>query len=296
MSSVICFGEVLWDVFPTHKKVGGAPLNVALRLKSFGVDVHMISKIGKDLHGEELTKYFLENSLDISTIQVDHNYKTGAVLVSLDAKGSASYEIEYPVAWDKIEVNEKWIDLVKESDAFIFGSLVCRDAISKKSLVSLLTYAKLKVFDVNLRPPHYAMPLLVELMEKADLIKCNEEELEEICLALHFTGTTMQEQIKFLSKKTGTNKICVTKGGDGAILFIDGQFYINKGYVIKVADTVGAGDSFLAALTYKLLSNTSPQQALDFAIAVGTLVASKSGANPALSNAQVLDFIENKAF
>ncbi len=86
------------------------------------------------------------------------------------------------------------------------------------------------------------------------------------------------------------------KGGDGAILFIDGQFYINKGYVIKVADTVGAGDSFLAALTYKLLSNTSPQQALDFAIAVGTLVASKSGANPALSNAQVLDFIENKAF
>lgn len=293
MLNVVCYGEVLWDVFPNHKKIGGAPLNVALRLNSFGVQTTIISSIGNDQNGRELLKYTTNNKLDDAAIQINDQYETGWVHVTLDEKGSASYEIAYPVAWDKIELTENSIEKVKASDAFIFGSLACRDSHSKNTLIKLLTHAKFKVFDVNLRPPHYTMDLLLDLMIKADFIKCNDDELDELCHAFAFKSNTMQEQIEFLAKKTNTSKICVTRGGDGAILLIDGKYYANDGYVINVADTVGAGDSFLAALIYKFLSNTSPQQALDFAIAVGTLVASKSGANPTLSNSQILGFIEN---
>ena len=293
MPTVTCFGEVLWDVFPNHKKVGGAPLNVALRLKSFGINSYIISRTGKDQNGEELIKYVLDNKLDISTIQIDKTFKTGVVNVMLDEMGSATYEIEYPVAWDKIEVNERSIDTVKESDAFIFGSLVCRDTISKRSLFTLLECAKFKVFDVNLRPPHYSIALLVELMGKADLIKCNDEELEEICTALSFESNDIQDQIEFLSKKTNTNKICITRGGNGAILFIDGRYYSNNGYKIKVGDTVGAGDSFLASLVFKFLSKEKFQESLDFASAVGSIVASKNGANPKVPPNDILEILEN---
>ena len=293
MLNVVCYGEVLWDVFPTHKKVGGAPLNVALRLNSFGVNTTIISSIGNDQNGRELLNYASNNNLDTSTIQINEQYETGCVHVTLDEKGSASYEIAYPVAWDKIELTDNSIEKVKASDAFIFGSLACRDTISKNTLIKLLTHAKFKVFDVNLRPPHYTMDLLLDLMKKADFIKCNDDELKELCHALAFDSDEMKKQIEFLAEKTSTSQICITKGGDGALLFSDGKYYAHNGYVISVADTVGAGDSFLAALIYKFLSNTSPQQALDFAIAVGTLVASKSGANPAVSTTQILDLIEN---
>jgi len=291
--TVTCFGEVLWDVFPTHKKIGGAPLNVALRLQSFGINTHIISKTGNDKNGKELVQYIKENGLDTTAIQIDQLYKTGCVNVTLDESGSASYEIEHPVAWDKIEITNENVAIVKSSDAFVLGSLACRDEVTKNTLLSLLKIATFKVFDVNLRPPFYSMDLLLDLMNRSDFIKCNDEELLEICNALGFNSVTIIEQIKFLSQYTQTKQICITKGKDGAILLYNDQFYNNNGYPVKVSDTVGAGDSFLATLISHLLNKTNPDKALSFACAVGALVASKKGANPKLTNSEILDFIKN---
>ncbi len=295
MSIVTCFGEVLWDVFPTHKKIGGAPLNVALRLHSFNVNTHIISRIGNDKNGKELLQYIKENGLDTSTIQIDQVFKTGCVNVTLDNSGSATYEIEYPVAWDKIEVTDRTLEIVRSSDAFIFGSLACRDKITKNTLISLLKHATYKVFDVNLRPPFYSTNLLLDLMSESDFIKCNDDELNEICTALDFISESIIEQIKFLSQHTHTNQICVTKGKDGAVLLYNNQFYSNKGYPIKVADTVGAGDSFLAILINKLLNKASPDVALSFACGVGALVASKKGANPILEQSEIVNLIKKNS-
>ncbi|RLD77822.1 MAG: carbohydrate kinase, partial [Bacteroidetes bacterium] len=129
MPIVTCFGETLWDVFPIYKKIGGAPLNVALRFHSLGIDTHIISRIGNDYMGHELLKYVSKNKLNTDEIQIDDQFKTGVVNVSLNEKGSASYEIEYPVAWDKIKLTNSNIDIVSSSDAFIFGSLACRDKV-----------------------------------------------------------------------------------------------------------------------------------------------------------------------
>jgi len=293
MSTITCFGEVLWDIFHNHKKIGGAPLNVALRLQSFGINAKIISRVGHDKDGKTSLQYIKDNSIDISTIQIDATLKTGCVHVVLDKSGSASYTIEQPVAWDKIELTDNAIAALKSSEAFIFGSLACRDEVSKNTLLSLLPFATFKVFDVNLRPPFYTMDLLLDLMSKADFIKCNDDELIEICLALNFKSDSITEQIQFLSQKTQTKQICVTLGKDGALLLYKDKIYNQKGYPVKVVDTVGAGDSFLAALIFKLTHNTSPNEALNFACAVGALVASKEGANSKIAESKIIEFTKN---
>jgi fructokinase len=293
MYKAICFGEVLWDIFPTYKNIGGAPLNVALRLQSFGIDTSIISCIGEDDNGKEILQYINTKGVDTSNIQFDEIHKTGRVNVALDQYGSATYEIEYPVAWDKIAVTENGIGSVKASDAFIFGSLACRDDVTKSTLLDLIQYSSYTVFDVNLRPPHYTIDLIIALMNRSDFIKCNDDELIEICAALNFKSESIEEQIKFLSRHTKTEQICITKGKDGAIMLYNNQYYSNNGYEIKVADTVGAGDSFLATLIYNLLDKKDTHDALSHACAVGAVVASKEGANPLVSEDEISETILN---
>ena len=290
MSKIVCFGEVLWDVFPTHKKIGGAPLNVAIRLKSFKNKVAIISAVGNDELGKLILDYLEEHQINKEYVQVLNNFETGSVTVTLNEKGAASYKIEHPKAWDKIQFTKSASDVVKQSDTFVFGSLITRDQVSKNTLYQLLEFANYKVFDVNLRKPFYDKNVLNELMQKADFIKFNDEELYEIAAFLGSNFNNLEQNIYFLSEKTNTKHICVTKGEHGAVLLYDTQLFYNSGYKIKVADTVGSGDSFLASLISKLLNGEKPQKAIDFACVVGALVAQSVGANPIISEKEVADF------
>ncbi|MDO5968775.1 carbohydrate kinase [Flavivirga aquimarina] len=280
MNKMVCFGEVLWDVFPTHDKIGGAPLNVAIRLKSLGNNVSVISRVGTDEKGNKILDLFKEKDVNIEGVQIDQQYKTGKVKVMLNEKGSASYDIMYPRAWDKIELTEAAKSITKQSDTFIFGSLVARDNISRNTLFELLKLAHYKIFDVNLRPPYYTMEVLKKLMNQADFIKFNDDEIFEIAEELNSNQKSLEQTILFIAKETNTKTICVTKGRHGAILYYNETFYHNSGYKIQVVDTVGAGDSFLASIVNQLSKNIHPQEALNFACAVGAIVASSEGANP----------------
>lgn len=287
----VCFGEILFDVFLKQKKIGGAPLNVTSRLKSFGVDSTIISAVGNDENGKELIAYFQNLEIPTNSIQVKENYPTGVVNVQLNEKGNASYDITYPSAWDKIRLSIEDTELVKNTDVFIFGSLASRDESTKKTLLQLLKVAKYKIFDVNLRKPHYSEDTLVEFMNEADFIKLNDEELYEVA---HFMGSkfnSLEQNIEFISKHTNTNTICVTLGSHGAVLYIEGEYFHNCGYLVEVIDTVGSGDSFLATLIYKLFSNASPQEAINCACAVGAIVASSEGANPEISQKEIAAFL-----
>ncbi len=290
-TNVICFGEVLYDVFPTHKKIGGAPLNVALRLASLGIDAQIISRIGEDEIGKELVTFIQENNVTSDTIQIDKTYSTGEVLVQLDKKGSATYTINYPVAWDEIEATTDAKNAVKKADALVFGSLVCRDQTSYNTLLSLIKIAKYKIFDVNLRAPFYTKELLINLMNQSDFIKFNDDELYEISEYLNSPFHSLEQNIHFIAEQTQAKSICVTKGSHGAVLYHKGKMFYNSGYKISVADTVGAGDSFLAGLLSKLLTNEEPQKAIDFACALGALVASNEGANPTITKEQIAKFM-----
>ena len=176
--NVISFGEVLFDVFGEEKKIGGAPLNIALRMASYGFPVAMISAVGNDEDGKVILDYTRQNDIEISGINVSEEYETGIVQVSLNESGSATYEIRFPSAWDFISVDEKIKDIVKDADVFFYGSLASRNEVSQKTLFSLLDSndTMFKVFDVNLRKPFYSIQLLEKLMSKADFIKFNDEE------------------------------------------------------------------------------------------------------------------------
>ena len=289
--NVICFGEVLFDVFPTHKKIGGAPLNVALRLASLGVDAQIISRIGNDEIGEELVRFVAQNGVLTATIQVDSTLKTGEVIVKLDDKGSASYTINYPVAWDEIELTPEIENALVKADALVFGSLVCRNSVSFQTLLALIKIAKYKIFDVNLRAPFYTKEILIALMQQSDFIKFNDDELYEISEFMDSPYHSLEQNMLFIAEKTNTKSICVTKGNHGAALYYGGKMYYNSGYKINVVDTVGAGDSFLAGLLSKLLDNEDPQKAIDFACALGALVASNEGANPKIANETITKFM-----
>tara|TARA_R110002049_G_scaffold279949_1_gene459079 strand:- start:34141 stop:35025 length:885 start_codon:yes stop_codon:yes gene_type:complete len=287
MAKITCFGEVLWDVFPTHKKIGGAPLNVANRLRSFGNDVTMISAIGQGKSGTKLLDFIKESGIDASCVQVHNEHKTGKVKVMLNEKGSASYDIKYPRAWDKIRLTEINKAAVKNSDAFVFGSLVARDDSSRSTLYALLELAKYKIFDLNLRTPYYTKEVLFHLMYKADFIKFNDDELYEVSKYMGSKYHSLEQNLMFIAEKTKTKHICVTKGSHGAVLLYDGKLYYNSGFLIKVIDTVGAGDSFLGSLISQLINKTKPQDAIDFACAVGALVAQNEGANPKITQAEI---------
>ena len=289
--SAVCFGEVLWDIFPTHKKIGGAPLNVALRMNFLGVETAMISRVGEDENGEDILSFLSSQEITTDLIQVTKEYKTGAVNVMINEKGNASYDILYPSAWDKIVETEIMNKVISEADVFVFGSLICRDEVSRITLLNLLDKAKYKVLDANLRAPYYTTEILNNLMQKADFIKLNDEELREISRELGSPYNSFEQNIKFIAEKTNTKQVCVTKGEFGAVLYYNDKFYYNSGYFVKVVDTVGAGDSFLASLLIRLLRGKSPQKALNYACAVGALVAGQEGANPMISEKDIKKFM-----
>ncbi|MCA1919974.1 MAG: carbohydrate kinase [Flavobacterium piscis] len=287
----VAYGEVLWDVFDNEKKIGGAPLNVALRMKTLGCDVAMISCVGKDNDGEAIINQVKNLGLETDAIMQSESFPTGLVNVTLNERGSATYEIAYPSAWDKIVLNDFAKKTVAEADVLIYGSLVCRDEVSRKSLEELLQTNVYKVFDVNLRKPHYSHEILEQLMHSANFIKFNDEELLEIAEAMHSPFTGLEENMHFVAEKTNVTAMCVTKGKHGALLMWEGKLYDNSGYPVEVADTVGAGDSFLAALITSLLTGKEPQAAIDFACAVGALVAEAPGANPVISHSKIVNLI-----
>ena len=289
--SVSCFGEVLWDCFDSGKRLGGAPLNMCVRINSLGIKADMLSAVGNDELGAELLSEITSKGVSCEYIAINNDKKTSTVEVTLDSGGSASYEIVADTAWDNIALTDELLNKVKSSDVFVFGSLIGRSEASLATLNQLVDVANFKVFDVNLRAPHYKLETLVDLMNKADFIKLNDEELYEIAKAMGCKFHSLEQNLAFIAQQTNTDYLCVTKGSHGALLTIKGENFYNSGYLISVIDTVGAGDSFLGSLIYQLCSNDDAQYAVDFACAVGAMVAESAGATPSLTHQQISNFM-----
>ena len=289
-NKIICFGEILWDIFPAGKMLGGAPFNVAASIHALGGNVQLISRVGKDSLGNEIIENIKAKGLSIKFIQSDNFHSTGRVLVALDKNGIAKYEIAQDAAWDFIEPTPNIINAVSEANAFIFGSLVSRSA-SKETLDTLLNLSKFSVFDLNLRPPFYTLETLTQLMIKTNMLKFNDDELYEIANALGSPYHSLDQHIVYLVAKTNTPIICVTKGMHGAVLYHHGDWFYNSGYRVEVKDTVGAGDSFLAILVLGLLQDNSLQSTLNDACGMGALVASSNGANPSITIEELATFV-----
>ena len=286
--NIICFGEVLWDVFPDKRLLGGAPLNVALRLHSLGANVLMISAIGMDALGSEALAQIAGAGIRTSGIITSETKPTGTVEVSLK-DGIASYTIAEDVAWDYLDVNDDLTEEVARADALVFGSLALRNKHNRELLNKLLNINSFGIFDLNLRPPHFTDALISEMMQMAKLIKLNEEELEYVCNLLKISVDDLDSSCAEIAYKTETDRVCVTLGENGALLvqLSEDQITSHPGYKVSVKDTVGAGDSFFAGLIFELLTGSTAEQALTKSCALGALVASKEGANCTVTSEEI---------
>jgi fructokinase len=250
MKKILCFGEVLWDAFGNEKKAGGAPMNVARHLVQQNMAVEFATRIGTDASGNELLKFLKRNGLYSELVQPDNELPTCEVTVQLDELQQATYIIPQPVSWDNIQLNETLIEAASNAAAIVYGSLACREKPTRDTLLNLLGETQaLKVFDVNLRPPHFTPEIIETLTARANVVKMNEEE---IGLLISGSGDLRQKVEEFRAKYHAQT-ICVTRGGNGAIIWHDHEFYEHPGFKVKVADTVGAGDSFLATFIAGLL-------------------------------------------
>ena len=289
--TIVCFGEVLWDLLPSGKVAGGAPMNVAYHANQLDIRAQMISKIGKDELGSSLMDFLSGKGIPINLIQTDYTFPTGTVNVALDANGSPSYEIVAPVAWDYIHVDRANKAAVSTADAFVFGSLSSRNETSRTSLLSLMELAQLKVLDVNLRSPFFTQDLLLQLLQLADIVKMNDEELQIIgqWLAINDTEVATAKKIR---DHFQWQQFIVTRGAQGAWLFNDKGMINSDGIPIQVQDTIGSGDSFLAAFLSKFLRGEAPEKCLQFAAATGAYVATQKGGTPEFSETQIQALLE----
>lgn len=292
---IICFGETLWDLLPTGRKAGGAPMNVAFHANQLGLESRIISKIGDDDLGKEL-KLFLQNiGVSVDLIQTDSTFPTGMVNVMLDQNGSPSYEIVSEVAWDHIHYDDKLKDFVKNASALIFGSLACRTAHNKRTLLECADLANIRVFDVNLRTPFYSKSLIEELLGKADIVKMNDEELAIIGEWLGVSGNE-QSQLEYIKNKFSLDLAILTKGRHGAACLDETGYHEQPGFQVKVQDTIGSGDAFLAAFLSRYLKGESTDDCLVFASAVGAMVATKQGGTPKIELSEIQAITNSKSF
>lgn len=276
--NILCLGEVLWDTFGDEKVAGGATMNVAFHLAQQGASVSFASSVGTDASGNELVGFLKDNDLFSDLIQRDETLPTCEVTVQLDEHQQATYIIPQPVSWDNIKPKAALSKCAKSARAIVFGSLICRDTTTRNTLLNLLNdTTALKVFDVNLRAPHYTSQTIETLAARANVVKMNEEEAD---LLINDKKGNLKEKITEFRKKYHAQTICVTRGAHGVMVWHDHEFYEHPGFEVKVADTVGAGDSFLATFIVGLLNQLPMQQVLERACAVGAYVATKRGATP----------------
>ena len=284
--TIVCFGETLWDVLPSGKQPGGAPFNVAVHLHQLGQPVELISRVGDDDLGAELVGFLHERGLSTEYVQQGQTHLTGVVKANVGDRNEVVYKIVQPVAWDYIQYEERLSKLVADAAMLVFGSLSARTPTTRETLYRLLPQARFRVFDVNMRPPHYTRPVVQYLLEHSDLVKMNHHELAEI---LEWFGKKADEDsaLEWLAARFNLQAVCVTLGADGALLYTNGQLYKSNGYHVEVTDTIGSGDAFLAALLAGWLAGQPPQECLQFACAAGALVATHQGATPVITPADV---------
>ncbi|WP_373496980.1 carbohydrate kinase family protein [Aquiflexum sp.] len=283
---VVCFGEMLWDCFPDKEIPGGAPMNVALHLKQLGLDVRMVSRLGKDEYGKKYLDFIQSYDFDISLIQIDEEHATGTVTVHDEDPENIRYTIVSPVAWDFIALNEANKEAVSGADAFIFGSLAIRNNRSWETLYQLIHQPTLKVFDINLRAPFFDFEKIEIMLGFTDILKINEDELEIV--ADYFgIAPDVNACCKLLTTHFPIKMVCITLGSKGAMIYRDGNIFQHPGYKVTVADTVGSGDAFLAGFTKSYLQWKTPDQTLQFACAMGAFVATKNGGTPKYSESEV---------
>ncbi len=281
---VVGLGELLWDLFPSGKQLGGAPANFAYIASLLGDEGIPASRLGQDALGAEGIRRLGELGLSTAFLQQDADHPTGTVKVEVDPAGQPRFEIAQPVAWDFLEWTPQWQDLAHQSDAVCFSTLAQRSEPSRATMHSFLQAtrpAAVRVCDINLRQAFFTAQVVAESMKAANIVKLNHEELPRVMRLFDLEHRDEQESAHRLLISYDLDLICITRGNGGSLLLSRNECSEHPGFKVKVADTVGAGDAFTAALVHGYLRQRSLAEINETANRVGAWVASQPGGTPA---------------
>jgi fructokinase len=291
---IVGLGEILWDMLPAGKQLGGAPANFAYHAKALGGRGVVVSCIGNDELGREIMSRLKELRLEQGYVSVDENHATGTVTVELDEQGKPNYTIHENVAWDYIASNSSLLKLAARADAVCYGSLCQRSRVSRHTVRDFLRATRpdcLRVFDINLRQSYFNEEIIRAMLELSNVLKLNDEELPVVAdlLDLDRSETNTLSQLTDIYK---LRVIALTRGANGSRLYAQGEDSSCRGFAAEIADTVGAGDSFTAAMTLGLLYDKPLDWINEYSNRVASFVCSQSGATPRLPDSLMAKFGE----
>ena len=302
---ILGIGELLWDILPDRaqpdgaradlpsptKLLGGAPANFAVMAGRLGDHAAILSRIGRDDLGREAVAQLEPQPVDTSFLQVDPLHETGRVTVRVEG-GQPAYTIHRPAAWDFLELTGEWVQLAERADAICFGSLAQRAPQSRQTIQALAAQTPercIRVFDVNLREPFYSSETIQESIELATVLRSNEVELPQVLALLGLSGeeerggrALFAGARRLLEEFPALNLIAVTRGARGSLLVTREEKHEHAGFRTKVADTIGAGDAFTAAVVHYKLRGANLPTMNDAGNRWGAWMASQAGAMPPL--------------
>lgn len=280
-------GEVLWDVLPGQKHLGGAPANFAYITNLMGDEGVVASCVGSDELGQEAIQRMQVLGVPVSALQCDSTHPTGVVNVTVDLRGFAQYKIEEPSAWDFLQWTPEWQTLARNADAVCFGSLAQRSAQSRETIRNFLQATRpeaVRIFDVNLRAAFYSQEVIDESLKLADIAKMNDEEVPQITELAGLAQGDEKSSGQRLLQRYDLQLVCITRGARGSLLISPDSHHEIPAVPVKVVDTIGAGDAFTAALVHEYLRGSTLTRMNQVANRIGAWVASKAGPTPVPKN------------
>jgi fructokinase len=280
---VVGLGEILWDLLPGGKQLGGAPANFAHGAALLGNHSTVASRIGLDSLGDDILHALDHAALSGNDLQRDPSHSTGTVHVRVDSSGQASYEIVDSVAWDFLEFTPTWQELAQRTAAVCFGTLAQRSPQSRTAIRGFLEAARpnsARVFDVNLRQKFYSAEIIDQSLQLCNIVKLNDQELPTVARLLNMNCSSEGTAAEEICHRYELDLVCVTKGDEGSLLVNTTGSDMHPGFKVKVSDTIGAGDAFTAGMVHQYLKHASLREMNDLANRMGAWVSTQPGAMP----------------
>jgi fructokinase len=280
---MVGLGEILWDLLPSGKQLGGAPANFAYMANVLGDEGIVASRTGDDDLGHEACEMIKTLGLNNSLIQIDGEHATSVAKVLIDSAGQPEFSIASDVSWDHLEWTAAWKDLAARANAICFGTLAQRSQMSRATVHRFLQASgknALKIYDVNLRESFYSKDIIIDSLRLSNIAKLNADELGRVCDLLEIHGQTDHERSKQLLIDFDLQLVCITRGATGSLLVSADQIVEHNGFRVKVVDAVGAGDAFTACLAHHYIRGRSLQTISELANGFASWVATQTGATP----------------
>lgn len=292
---MVGLGEVLWDLLPSGKVLGGAPANFAYMTNVLGDEGIVASRVGNDDLGREACRVMEDLLVGISYVQQDADHETGTATVKIDAGGQPTFTIKERVAWDFLQWTENWQELSARADVICFGTLAQRSQESAATIDRFLQNAPekaLRICDVNLRQSFFNKDVLWKSFRHAQIVKLNEQELLQISYLLKLGVGSEQALAQRLLHECNLKLVCITRGARGSLLVSEDEIVEHQGFRVKVADAVGAGDAFTACLAHHYLRKHSLDEISDSANRFAAWVATQVGGTPFIQRTQLQKILD----